>query len=305
MKKQFTAFWTGLVFLLVLTAAQPARAQQKGQYLPGTSGLNSGLQAPPGFTYANVFTYYSSSTIKDPNGETIPSLGGLDMIVDQNLFVYTTKWKLLGAAVGVLLDVPVANASITAPILDIEGGGAGLSDIYIEPLNLGWHLPQADIRAAYGFVAPTGRYSPGATDNIGSGYWGHFLSLAGTFYPDKTRFWSISANGVYEFHQQKESSDITPGQTFTLEYGAGRLWPMGKQLIQVGVVGYGQWQTSDNGGQDAANSFNGYRVAAIGPQLSLIIPQKKVSLAVRYEPEFAARSRVQGNTLVITGGITF
>ena len=35
-------------------------AQERGQYVPGFSGLNSGVQAPPGFTYANYFIWYPS-----------------------------------------------------------------------------------------------------------------------------------------------------------------------------------------------------------------------------------------------------
>ena len=34
-------------------------------------------------------------------------------------------------------------------------------------------------------MAPTGRYTPGATNNIGSGYWGNHLNGAGTFYLTK------------------------------------------------------------------------------------------------------------------------
>ena len=53
--------------------------------------------------------------------------------------------------------------------------GFALADTWFQLANLGWHLPRADCWAGYAFMAPTGRYTPGATNNVGSGYWGsHF-----------------------------------------------------------------------------------------------------------------------------------
>jgi hypothetical protein len=43
-----------LFILLGLASAQPASAQQKGQYVPGQYGLNAGATPDPGFTYANL-----------------------------------------------------------------------------------------------------------------------------------------------------------------------------------------------------------------------------------------------------------
>lgn len=305
MKRLGPLFVAGVITLVVLAAGATVDAQQKGQYLPGTCGLNSGIQAGPGFTYSNLFTCYKADKLKGADGETIPTVGDAGLYVDQNLFIYVTKYKVLGANIGFMLDVPIANASLTAPVLGLTGGGIGIADIYVEPLNLGWHLKHADIKAAYGFMAPTGRYNDGATDNIGSGYWGHLLSLSGTYYLDKTRTWSISTNGVFEVHQQKKDSVMTPGRTFTFEYGVGKMLPVGKQLLQLGLIGYGQWQVSDNGGGVLANTRGRYGVAAIGPEVTLIVPRHKLSLTFRYEPELYAASRIQGSTFVFSGALSF
>ena len=40
-------------FFLIFIAV-PASAQQKGQYIPGQEGLNTGVLPDPGFTYANI-----------------------------------------------------------------------------------------------------------------------------------------------------------------------------------------------------------------------------------------------------------
>jgi hypothetical protein len=71
--------------MLLLIVALPAIGQERGQYIPGTGGLNSGLQPPEGITYANLFTWYPSTKFKDRNGDTLPVDVDIDLLVDINL----------------------------------------------------------------------------------------------------------------------------------------------------------------------------------------------------------------------------
>ena len=81
---------------------------------------------------------------------------------------------------------------------------------------------------------------------------------------------------------------------------------MTTNLLQFGVVGYSQWKTSNNGGaQLPALQDARYRVVAIGPQASLIVPKWNANFFFRYEPEFAATARVEGTTLTFGGAIIF
>ena len=68
-------------------------------------------------------------------------------------------------------------------VSDIHGqlsGGGGFADSYYLPLILGWNKERASIRALAGFLAPTGRFAAGASDNVGSGYWTPTLSSGQT-----------------------------------------------------------------------------------------------------------------------------
>ena len=60
--------------------------------------------------------------------------------------------------------------------------GAGLTDMYVQPISLGWTKPQADFTAAYGLFLPVGRYEDGADDNTGLGMFGQELLLGTTVY---------------------------------------------------------------------------------------------------------------------------
>lgn len=292
-----------VLILIALSLAAGSAAQERGQYLSGSNGLNSGVQPAPGFTYLNMFTWFAADRLKGPDGSPIPITNDANLYVDQNIFVYVTKWKFLGANVGFMADVPIANVSIVAPLLSPpEAGGIGVGDLYIQPVNLGWHLKRADLQVSYGFMAPTGRYSPGASDNIGSGYWGHWLQFAGTFYFDKMKMWQVSVYNNYEIHHSKDTTlgSLTPGQTYNLEWGLGKtfkLKPNFSQLLQIGIVGYNQWQTTNDEGFTVFPDAH-YQVHAIGPEITFVMPMKKLSATVRFLPEFGAVKRAEGHTMV-------
>jgi hypothetical protein len=101
--------------VLLLIVSLPAIGQERGQYIPGTGGLNSGIQAPEGFTYANVFIWYPASKFKDQNGDTAPIDFDLDLLADFNLLAYTTKAKFLGANYGMSVVVPIVNTPCRFP----------------------------------------------------------------------------------------------------------------------------------------------------------------------------------------------
>ena len=82
-----------------------------------------------------------------------------------------------------MATIPIANNSLSSDAAGAVSGGGGLADSYYQPVIIGWQTGRADIRAAYGFLAPTGRFRAGATDNVGSGYWTHTLSCGGDALP--------------------------------------------------------------------------------------------------------------------------
>lgn len=293
-----------LIASMMTIVAGTAIAQERGQYLPGFRGLNVAEQPPPGVTYANYFFWYSTDKFKDHEGNTAPGDVDLDLVVDMNLLAYTPKKKILGATYTASVALPILNTAITIPRLGADiTTGVGFGDIYVEPLSLGWKLKKGKVRAAYGFMAPSG--AARAT----SDYWGHQFTLGGTYNPGKTGLWQINASSVWEAHQKKRSADITVGNNVTFEYGVGKTFVknQGKHLIQFGIVGYSEFQLTDDSGSGVVppNLGNKDSVHAIGPEFGVILPAKKFNFLIRVLPEYGARSRTQGLTLVIAFGKTF
>ncbi len=301
----------------ILGAGSSLLAQQKGQYVPGQAGLNAGLIPDPGFAYGNMTLNYSASQLNNSSANAVLGISGTyGFWANENFFSYVPHFKVLGGHFAPLVILPFANGSLTAagPLgiapFGINAGGAGLADIWVQPINIGWHFNRVDFSAGDGFVAPTGRYSsaPGTTNNIGSGYWGNDVTTGTTIYLTKNKGTTANLFTDWEVHGQKQGTKFTPGQTFTDEWGIGQVFPLGRQghtFFQVGVVGYDQWQVSGNGGS-TQQGIPGrlvpfYSCHAIGVQSNLIVPAKGLYFYFKYEPEYLARATTQGRTFVFGG----
>src|SRR5215467_8056671 len=164
------------LILFLLSAVSISQAQQKGQYVPGQYGLNAGvaIMPPPGFTFANLNFNYSADTLKNSNASAVPVKGNFSFWLVENIFLYSPHHRILGAQFSSWAALNLANGSLTADIpasaFGISGGGEGLTDTWVQPVNLGWHLSRLDTWVGYAFVAPTGAFSPGSSSNNGSGY---------------------------------------------------------------------------------------------------------------------------------------
>jgi len=240
----------------------------------------------------------------------------------ENLVYYVPSVKVLGGHVSFGIAQPtVANGSLTVPQFGISAGGFGFADTWVQPFNLGWSSKRIAFYGGYAFLAPTGRYTPGATNNIGSGYWGNHFLTGTTLYLTKNQGTSANLFTDWEFHGSRQlvnNQRITPGQAFTTEWGLGQALPLKKDmsmLAQLGGVGYDQWQVSNNGGT-IPNPLPGgvpiparllpfYSVHAAGLQANFIMPKTDFSAYFKYYWEYASRARPQGNTLVLGASWTF
>ena len=272
--------------------------------MPGQYGLNAGVTADPGFTYENLTLNYSADSLKDSNGNSVPGVTGTyGFWTVENIFMYVAAKKILGGKFFTMASLNLANGSLTADITPVQfpvsGAGEGLADTWAQPANLAWNFKRADVWVGYAFLAPTGKFSPGASNNVGSGYWGNNFATGTTFYLTKNKGTSLNLATNWEIHGQKRQINITPGQAFTDEWGLGQALPLKKdfsRLFQFGVIGYDQWQVSANQGLTAR--FPYYSTHAVGFQTNLILPPKGVNLFFKFEPQYSAKASPQGRTIV-------
>jgi hypothetical protein len=293
----------------VLLIGMRAQAQNRGVYPLGMSATNSGVTPRPGFTYVNQLIFYSRDHAKDNDGNTLPVIGENYVLMDMNTLAWVSRKKLLGGAnFSAVATLPFAKNDLTSDIQGKISGGGGFADSYYLPFILGWNRERAAIRAMYGFLAPTGRFAAGGSDNVGSGYWTHTLSSGQTFYLKENKRLVFSAFQMYEFHTTQEDTAIHPGGTFDLDYSLMRSLavPENPQL-QIGVVGYEQRQTTARTGPtiSSVESKDRYSINSLGFAVNSAFPKRKASLGLKYFKEFLDRSTFQGYSLQVSGSLSF
>ena len=298
-----------LIAVSVLMIAMRADAQNRGVYPLGMSATNSGVTPQPGFTYVNQLLFYTRDHAKDDAGMTLPITGENYVLMDMNTLVWVGEKKFLGGAnFSAVATLPFARNNLTSDIKGRISGGGGFADSYYMPFILGWNKERVAVRAIYGFLAPTGRFVAGATDNVGSGYWTHALSSGQTFYLKKNKRLVFSAFQMYEFHTTQEGTGIHPGETFDLDYSVMAALPIAKGFqFQAGIVGYEQRQMTAKAGLtiSAAASKERYAVNSLGFALNSAFPKHKASLGLKYFKEFSNRSTYQGYSIQVSGSISF
>ena len=115
-----------------------------------------------------------------------------------------------------------------------------------------------------------------------------------TWYIDEGKTWAVSALNRYEFSTEQRDTHVIPGQAYTLEWGVSKTVA---KVVDLGAVGYYQQQVDPNGG---ASWSSRNRVAAVGPEVSMAFPKQMFFASLRYNYEFMAESRAQGNAVTLT-----
>ena len=296
------------LFAACMLIAIPAAAQNRGVYPLGMTAFNSGVLPQSAFTYSNQLLIYTRDQSKDNEGQTLPVSGSQSVIMDMNSLTWVSKQTIFGARYAAAATIPFARNDLTSELQGNISGGVGFADSYYQPFILGWGGTRALVRATYGFLAPTGRFTAGANDNVGSGYWTHALSSGQTFYVTKNKRLTFSAFQLYEFHTTQEGTGVHPGETFDLDYSLlWSAWRTPGAQLQVGLVGYEERQTTDKTGPEVSVEASKERYAVNAPGFAVLgaFPKRKASLGLRYFKEFANRATYQGYSLQVVASIGF
>ncbi|MGC8991365.1 MAG: SphA family protein [Verrucomicrobiia bacterium] len=297
MKKQHSSVCNAVLCGLSLLPATALAQSFGGHYPIGVEGIKGGTLPPPGFYIRDYNQFYFADRLNDPQSRAI---GDLDLFAYAQAFrpVWITDLQLAGGHYGMDVLVPLIFTDFS---LEVGGGkmsdsSFGLGDLFVEPVTLSWHWQKADFGVGYGFWAPTGHTSLSSPAKPGKGFWSHMFTLGGTWYPDVEKTWSVSILNRYEIHMEHEDIEITPGNTFSLEFGIAKALT---QTLELGVAGYYQQQTTEDDG-DAPHSKELDRVFGVGPEIVMAFPKCALFASLRYAREFGAEDRPEGNTVTLT-----
>jgi hypothetical protein len=292
--------WAAFALVAALFLTAPAVvAQQSGHYLQGITGLDDGTAPPPGI-YVTYLPYLNLvSSFKGPNGDTLENLN-LNIVVHNVMFQMTTRKKFLGATYGFSAIVPIVNTRFEGDEVMPSMQNAGLSDIYVAPVVLGWDKGKSTYLVNFGFYAPTGKFNASSPFNPGLGFWEEQIQAGMTYNFDKAKLWNASVLSTWEINEGKQSRDLRPGPMATFEYSFGRRFLHGG--INVGAAGFAYQKLSADTGSAVNPAVRGNldRAFGLGPEFKIVNPKYHMALDVRYEPQFGVQSRTSGNIVVIS-----
>jgi hypothetical protein len=309
--------WLVMAGLVVLATNIRAQLPIDGVHYPvGLEGIKGGSLPKPGIYFRDDNLFYTGTS---------------DALPDFNTFVYLqaprltwmTGWKILGAAYGMDVMVPIVykQTSHETSSISTPGGGYslptkqeasrfGLGNIEIEPLLLSWHLKHFDFMTGYALWLPTSDYDKTSLVNLGNDQWTHMISLGGVWHPDKEKTWAVSVLNHFEFNSEQIGSRVNtipgggysvttlvdvPCSVFTLEWGISKTIC---EETDLGISGYYQHLFTDQ--TDATVIFRDSSVVGIGPELRTQISRWDLSASLRYAYEFLADNRPQGHSLNLT-----
>ncbi len=288
---------------LVLAASLAAlpgilQAQPSAHYVPGVEGIKGASLPPPGFYVRDYNYFYWANSLNDSSGNKIGP-ASLYAFTYANLprLMWITDTKFLGGYVGVDGFLPIVSQQVNVNP-GFRNNTFGIGDLFVEG-TLSWHTKQFDFAVGSGVDMPTGN-SPGKygpSTEPGLGYWTFMQTAGATWYVDEDKTWAVSALNRFEFNTEQRFTEVTYGDAYTLEWGVSKTMA---KVIDLGAVGYYQQQVTGNSIGLPAPLSGLNRVAAVGPEISVAFPQVMFFASLRYNYEFMAYSRAQGNSVCLT-----
>lgn len=288
------------VLLLGLAGAAFA-GSDSARYINGVEGLRAASVPGPGFYWRNYDLWYHSDKLTDKNGDKLDLGFELDLAASVHRLIYINDFpkKVLGANYGCYLLLPTYYASMQLDAAGIDDDRYRVGDIDLCPILLSWNKERFDAAIAYEVMIPTGDRDLSEPATLGREYWSHMISAGGTGYLDKEKTWTFSLLGRYEINHERKSDHYRAGDQFHLEWGAGKVFP--KLGLEVGIVGYANWQTTDDSGRGVYwDKSVRDRVFAVGPEVNYMIKPVGLHMALRFEKEFGARDHTEGHILNLT-----
>jgi hypothetical protein len=293
-----------------------------GQHYPnGLEDFVIGAMPPPGYYVINYMTLIQKNALVDNSGNSIGNFKA-DVFVEAPRFIWITPYKIFGASWGVQAILPYYTADVqfgmngvpvppNGPAISynpqsnlIDSRDAGLGDMIIDPLLLGWHLsPNLHMIAAIDIWMPTGHYdnqpSDAAQSILSKNIWTFEPIYAITYL---THGFDFSAKFMYDFNTDNSKyidpnnptageEKLSPGQEFHVDWGIGYA---PKEGLRLGLVGYNYWQTTDDQINSTSVKNNKSRVGGIGFGVKYWPHHGHWSLTLKHYWEYAARNIATG-----------
>lgn len=303
-KKVFQSILAAMFLLISFYS----NAQLKGGHILGAMGLQSGTQAPENTLSVYVPAYiYTANCLRNGDGDKIGN-PDLTMFITGAGASYVSDFKILGANYGASILLAGASNTIQGSYVDSKSNFA-FTDMFLQPIQLGWHNKKADFVLSYQMYIPTGKYELGGSENSGLGMFMNEISAGTTLFFNEKKTFHFSVLAAYEINGKKKDTDIKTGDILSFEGGLGKTFycmnaekTAPKGILNAGLIYYFQYKVSDDEipiGSIVLEPDKDH-VGAAGAEVNYFHIGSMTSAGFRWVSEFGAVNRFQGNTFFIT-----
>ena len=267
-----------------------------GHYPPGQSGIRGAATPPAGWSLTNFSRFFSNLEVVDASGESVSEVDEL-RYANITMISWTTRWKLFGMTYGALVGIPFGTGNLTPSSQDAASTSLGLGDVLLTPLSLYTARPRYDFQLQLTLWSDSGHFEPGGSSNRGSGFWSLVYSVGGVWYPSGSREdWSLSAVARFGQNFEQRGSGITPGDDLVIDWGVGKVLPLGKRTADVGVSGFAAWQITRQSQEGTELAPSPYRYFGIGPEGAFGVLDR-LTLRARLHWELDVHNSIRGNSV--------
>ena len=307
------AFLLSLLLISLPAISQRVSPYQPGSYYPGLESTRDLAAVEPGFYFINYSYWLKTQGYYDRNGERFRG-GILDFLgaeinlespeitafVDVPFFFYAFPKEILGAHYLVSI-APVYLSSKQSVFLtandtatNISSEISGFGDLSFMPFGLSWSDGATfDISFMYTIYAPTGRFSLGADDNLGQGFWTHQLQTPFYYYLNE-KATALFLMPTLELNGKLKEGDFNAGNRLSLEYGISQYFT---EWLEIELINGHNWQIQDDRGSSkwwSNTRFDGRdskNVFSIGASVWPI--KNTLSIRLRYIQDYGVKQRFQ------------
>ena len=275
------------IALSALVLAQNAHATEGGggAYAYGSEGFMTGALPPPGNYLISYNTYYTADKFANTN----PAFDHFKVSTAATILraIHVTDKKILGGNWAM-------HAFLVAADVDVNMGAggrqdrAGMGDLIVSPLAVGWHAGNWHWIAAVDLYLPTGRYDKKELANIGRNYATVEPLFAFTY--RNPQGYEFSMKTMFDHNYENNDTQYRSGNELHADFVAAKHF--GNWGVGIGGYTYKQL-TGDSGDGAVFGDFKG-RATALGPQLSYTTASG-LNIQGRYQHEFDVLNRPEGD----------
>jgi hypothetical protein len=297
MKRGWFVLFVAVAFTAI--SAAPSSAFNQPPLNLGLTDILDGGVPGVGTFFTEYVQAYKSDEFKDKDGNDIPGLADIGVLLSMNQLVHVYKHKLLGAHIGV---------DVLLPVVSISGNGIPTNPGLLGDLTAGPFLQWLDTkllgrpivqRFEFDVTFPVGQYDKKYALNPGSNLWVFEPYYAFTWFltPKLSTSWRIH----YTYSTKNDdvspspfngfSTEITPGQVFHFNYSCEYEFLKG---FRGAIAGYYLKQLTNDEGSSGDIQDSKEQVFAFGPAIHYFFSDK-FSAGFKTQWESSTENRTQGN----------